>query len=88
MSLRHVHVDVTLNRRFLTRTIFMQTTGTSYLKFNRDIIAYRHFAFFSSRRLHVTLCAQVFHFFTRTNYTSFFFCVMLPRPMFVPVAIL
>lgn len=39
-------VAVKLNRRALTRTIFVRTTGTSYLKFNLDIIAYRRFLFF------------------------------------------
>lgn len=45
MFQRHIHVDVAvkLNRCALTRTIFERTSGTSYLKFNLDIIAYRIF---------------------------------------------
>lgn len=49
----HIDVDVAvrLNRCALTRTIFERTSGTSYLKLNLDIIAYRHFSIF--HRLHV-----------------------------------
>lgn len=91
MFQRHIHVDVAvkLNRCALTRTIFERTSGTSYLKFNLDIIAYRIFYFIACMWLRTQV--SFFFFVPFRGRHERIMCTLfltLPRSLLVTFAIL